>query len=61
MIKIKLKYVTIIDLVLSLILCGMSFSSGFPIQLITIFLSGFLIRFVFNFIIAEKYEKVKSK
>ena len=47
---IKLKYVTIIDFIFLVILSGMSFLSGFPKQLITIFSLSFLFRLTFNYI-----------
>lgn len=54
MIKTTLKQFTIIDFIITLILCAMSFVSGFAKQLIIIFLLSFYSRFILNYALSKK-------
>ena len=51
---IKLTQVTIGDFIFTIFLCGMSFVSDFPVELICIFLMGFYIRFIINYFMLNK-------
>ena len=55
--KLSLKSVTLSDLAITSILCGMSFLSGFVKELIFIFISSFILRFILNFSFLSKKQK----
>ena len=52
--KVELRYITLQDLFITFGLCGLSFFSGFIVQLISIFLLSFFLRFIVNYVFSRE-------